>query len=160
MRYHHVAIFVSDMEQSLECYRDLLGMEVLKEESLPNGTEPGDGVSIYESLMNELWQYEGARSRCVLLAVEGAAFLELQQTLVPAPENVPPENLRYHHTGFRELAFEVDDIDAWFEKITSAGHEPTSKQVWTIVGKGRSFLFPDPDGNLIQLWQRTSRRLT
>jgi hypothetical protein len=46
----------------------------------------------------------------------------------------------------------IDDItvDAWFEKIKAAGYEPQTDYVWTI-GSLRSFLFYDPDGNLIQL---------
>jgi hypothetical protein len=105
--------------------------------------------------MDELWQHEGARSRITLLAVgDEGAFLELQQTLVPVPQKTPPEQLRYHHTGIREVALEVEDIDGWFDKVVSTGFQPQTDYVWEIVGFGRTFLFPDPDCNLVQLWER------
>jgi catechol 2,3-dioxygenase-like lactoylglutathione lyase family enzyme len=104
--------------------------------------------------MDQLFQHEGARARTTLLAVgDEGAFLELQQTLVPVPDKTPPEHLRYKHTGIREVALEVDGIDDWFERVVAAGFEPTTEFVWEIVGFGRSFLFPDPDGNLVQLWE-------
>jgi catechol 2,3-dioxygenase-like lactoylglutathione lyase family enzyme len=155
MNFHHVAIFVSDMDQALGCYRDLLGLPVIVEGPLPDGEAPGEGVSIYRTLMDELWQYEGARSRLTLLAVgDEGSFLELQQTLEPVPEKTPRERLGYHHTGIREVAFEVERIDDWFDKVVAAGFEPQTDYVWEIVGLGRTFLFFDPDGNLVQLWEK------
>ena len=72
---------------------------------------------------------------------------------LPDEEETPPEKLRYGHTGFHELGLVVDDIDAFFEKVRAAGYETQTEYVWTCADIGRSFLFYDDDGNMIQIWQ-------
>jgi catechol 2,3-dioxygenase-like lactoylglutathione lyase family enzyme len=71
----------------------------------------------------------------------------------PARSRPPPKNLRYGHTGFHELGLLVDDIDAFFEKVRAAGYETQTEYVWQCADIGRSFLFYDKDGNMIQIWQ-------
>lgn len=148
MKYHHVMVLVSDMEQSLRLYRDVLGFEVTRESVLP------DDGAISPEIVDALWEREGARSRSVILHSSGGSMLELQQPLAPEPVRTPPENLRYAHTGIHELALEVSGIDGWFEKVTGAGYEAHGvKEVWDVGRQGRTFLFSDPDGNLVQLWE-------
>ena len=64
-----------------------------------------------------------------------------------------PENLRYGHTGFHELGLLVDDIDAFFAKVRAAGYQTQTEYVWQCANIGRSFLFYDKDGNMIQIWE-------
>jgi catechol 2,3-dioxygenase-like lactoylglutathione lyase family enzyme len=156
LKFHHMAVFVSDMEQSLRLYRDTLGFKVAIDDHLPNGDAPGVGVLMYPELMDRIWDYRGARSRVVLLTSEEGAMLELQQSLAPPVQSTPAENLRYWHTGIHELGLQVSDIDDWFKTVRDAGYETQTEEVWEIVGMGRSFLFYDPDWNLIQLWENPS----
>jgi predicted enzyme related to lactoylglutathione lyase len=47
----------------------------------------------------------------------------------------------------------VEDIDGWYAKIRAAGYRMQTEYVWTCASLGRSFLFYDQDGNMIQLWE-------
>lgn len=151
MRYHHVAVFVSDADESLKLFRDLLGFEVAVDKTIPDG--PGEGTFLDQETVDDIFKVQGGRSRMVLLtAPEGSgSFLELQQVEVPAIQRKDRETLRYGHTGISELAFEVDGIDEWFAKVRAAGYETQTEYVWDAAGMLRSFLFYDPDGNMIQL---------
>jgi hypothetical protein len=59
--------------------------------------------------------------------------------------------LRYGYTGISELALKVSNIDDWLERIKAADYETQTDYVWTAGGTIKSFLFFDPDGNMIQL---------
>ena len=116
-------------------------------------SEPGPGTFIYPKLLEDIFGVKGARSRTVLLTSPDGAMIELQQPEVPKIQKTPPENLRYGHTGIHELGLLVKDIDAWFDKVRAAGYRTQTDYVWDCASIGRSFLFYDQDGNLIQLWE-------
>ncbi|NMO04688.1 VOC family protein [Gordonia sp. TBRC 11910] len=150
MKYHHIAVFVSDAEESLKLYRDILGFKVVTDTIIPDRPE---GTFFDQKTLDDIFKVEGSKSRMVLLAppeVDGT-FLEFQQPLNPPVQRKPKETLRYAHTGISELGFEVTDIDQWFEKVRSAGYETQTEYVWEAGGIVRSFLFYDPDGNMVQL---------
>ena len=153
MRFHHMAVFVSDMTHAIRLWRDVMGFEIIYDAEIPDGTEPGPGVYMTPQLLDDIFGVENARSHMVLMMSAEKAIIELQQCLNPAINKTPKENLRYAHTGFHELGLSVDDIDAWFEKIKQAGYETQTDYVWPCAGIGRSFLFYDDDGNMIQLWE-------
>lgn len=50
----------------------------------------------------------------------------------------------------------IENIDAWFEKIRAAGYQTQTEYVWTCASLGRSFLFYDDDGNMIQMWEQAA----
>jgi hypothetical protein len=110
-------------------------------------------------LIDEIWGVEGARSRCVVLASDEGAIIELQQSLHPPVTKTPPQMLGYSTTGLHELGLLVDDIDGWFARIRSAGYETQTQYVWANA-EGRSFLFYDQDHNLIQLWESSEQDWT
>jgi hypothetical protein len=66
-------------------------------------------------------------------------------------QKVPVENLRYGYVGFSELAFKVDNIDEWFERVKSSKYELQTDYTWKAGGVVKSFLFYDTDGNMIQM---------
>jgi predicted enzyme related to lactoylglutathione lyase len=74
----------------------------------------------------------------------------------PAIARTPPEHQRYGHTGVHELGLLVNDIDGWFARIREAGYATQTEYVWPCGDFGRSFLFYDADGNMIQLWEHTA----
>ncbi len=153
MRFHHMAIFVSDMDAAVRLWRDVMGFKLNADTYIPDGKEPGPGTFIYPKLLEDIFGVKGARSRTVLLTSPDGAMIELQQPEVPKIQKTPPENLRYGHTGIHELGLLVKDIDAWFDKVRAAGYRTQTDYVWDCASIGRSFLFYDQDGNLIQLWE-------
>ncbi|MEM7465633.1 MAG: VOC family protein [Pseudomonadota bacterium] len=153
MRFHHMAVFVSDMEQAITLWRDVLGFRVIYDAEIPDGKEPGLSVYMTPQLLDDIFGVKDARSRMVLVISDQQAIIELQQCLNPQIEATPKEHLRYRHTGIHELGLNVDDIDYWFKRIKESGYETQTDYVWPCAGIGRSFLFYDDDGNMIQLWQ-------
>lgn len=146
MRYHHMAVFVSDMERSLRCYRDLLGFEHLWDGELPDDR-------LRPETLDAIFRTTGARMRTVLLVSPESddTFLELGQPLNPPVRPTDPEVLRYANVGLSELGFQVTGLDGWFEKVRAAGYETQTDHIWETPGFFRSFIFFDPDGVMVQL---------
>lgn len=157
MRFHHMCLVVKDTERAIEFWRDFMGFELTADFMLPDGDAPGPDTVIDPKLCDDIFGRSNSRNRCTLFTSAGGAMIEIQNPQAWEVEQTPAENLRYHHTGVHELALEVTDIDAWFRKVKDAGIQPTTDYVWN-AGTGRTFLFPDPDGNLIQLWETPDGR--
>jgi catechol 2,3-dioxygenase-like lactoylglutathione lyase family enzyme len=156
MKFHHMAVFVSDLQRALRLWRDVLGFQVAIEKTIPDGPERGPDTIMYPALLDDIFKVRGARSKMALLTSEDGALIELQQCEVPRIQRTPPEHLRYGHTGFHELGLLVENVDAWFEKIRASGYETQTEYVWTCASLGRSFLFYDDDGNMIQMWEQAA----
>ena len=157
MRFHHMAIFVSDLQQAIHLWRDVMGLELAVETVIPDGPEPGPNTYMYPKLLDDIFKVPGARSKMALLSSKEGALIELQECENPAIEKTPKQNLRYGHTGFHELGLVIDDIDAFFLKIRAAGYETQTEYVWECADIGRSFLFYDHDGNMIQMWEHSAK---
>ena len=152
-----MAIFVSDLQQAIHLWRDVMGFELAVETVIPDGPEPGPNTYMYPKLLDDIFKVPGARSKMALLSSKEGALIELQECENPAIEKTPKQNLRYGHTGFHELGLVIDDIDAFFLKIRAAGYETQTEYVWECADIGRSFLFYDHDGNMIQMWEHSAK---
>ncbi len=155
MNFHHMAVFVSDMQEAVRLWRDVLGFKVVVDTVIPDGTAPGPKTFMYPALLDDIFKVTGARSKMVLLTSDEGALIELQECENPSIQKTPPENLRYGHTGFHELGLLVTDIDGWFAKVRAAGFKTQTEYVWPCATIGRSFLFYDTDGNMIQMWEHS-----
>ena len=143
----HIAVGVTDMEQSLRFYRDLLGLHV----SLDTIEEiPAFGGGEAQK-----------RRACYLRWREGRheSFIVLDQQLSRDPYGEPPALFQVgtHHWGFW-----VDDVDAVVARAEAAGVpivvRPANADTVTYGeapgGTCRSAFLRDPDGNVVQLDQR------
>lgn len=157
MRFHHMCIVVSDIEEAIHLWRDVMGFELGVKRTVPDGEAPGPDVYIYPELLDDIFKVKGARSKLAMLTSKGGAVIELQEPEVPAIKRTPKEHLRYAHTGIHELGLQVDDIDGFFVKVREAGYETQTEYVWQCGNLGRSFLFYDKDGNMIQIWENQRR---
>ncbi|HEY5849021.1 MAG TPA: VOC family protein [Microlunatus sp.] len=154
MKFHHVALFVSDIDKSIKLWRDVLGFDLVVQSTIPDTATNGEKARMPQQVLDDIFGVPGATSRMALLKSADGAMIELQQPLVPAVIGTPPENLRYHHTGIHEVAFLVEDIESWFTKVRDAGYQTNTEYVWTWAVTGKSFLFYDDDGNMIQFNQQ------
>lgn len=153
MRFHHMAIMVTDLQEAITLWRDVLGFELGVETVIPDGDRPGPDTFMYPQLLDDIFKVKGARSKMALLSSRDGAFIELQECENPALTKTPEENLRYAHSGIHELGLLVDDLDGWYAKIKNAGYRMQTDYVWSCANLGRSFLFYDQDGNMIQMWE-------
>jgi len=144
----HIAVGVRDMERSLAFYRDVVGMHVSldTEEELP---AVGDAAPLKRRAVYLRWR-EGPHE----------SFIVLDQQLSQPPFGEPPKLFQVgtHHWGYW-----VDDIDVIVERAEAAGMQITLRPVQgdsAAYGEPpgkvvRSAFLQDPDGNVVQLDQRT-----
>jgi len=162
MRFHHMCIVVSDIEKAKRLWRDVMGFEVQAETVVPDGPSTGpdpindraDTTMCTPKQIDDAFGVRDARAKVALCANAEGAMIELMETLNPAVKQAAPETVRYGYTGFTELGLVVDDLDHWWEKIRAAGYRTQADYIWPCGQIGRSFLFYDDDGNLIQMWQQ------
>jgi glyoxylase I family protein len=116
----HISLSVTDLDRSLEFYRDLLGAPLLFE-GFPDGevTFPG-------------------RIACVLLGIVG---LDLQQHDANEGERFDPSRAGLDHLALAVNAYA--ELEAWMSKLDEAGvaHSPIRQ-----TGPAFMFDFCDPDG--------------
>jgi catechol 2,3-dioxygenase-like lactoylglutathione lyase family enzyme len=149
MKIHHVCINVSDMDESLKLYRDFLGFHCFKDTVIP------DGKNFDQQTLDDIFHVKGAKSRmAILVCKETGTMLELEQAIVPKIQKVPKEQLQYGYVGFSEVAFEITGIETWLEKVKAAGYETQTEYVWSSANLVKSFLFYDPDGNMVQMVEK------
>jgi len=136
---HHTAISTGDFERALAFYRDLLGFEMVSELNWPAGVELADTIT----------GLEGSAARSVMLRASNTS-IELFEFASPTPKPGDPRRPVCDH-GITHIGFEVDDIDAEYERLKAAGmsfHCPPQDLGASRVTYGR-----DPDGNVLELWQ-------
>jgi catechol 2,3-dioxygenase-like lactoylglutathione lyase family enzyme len=151
MRFDHMCIMVSDMDRALTLWSDVLGFKVAVHATVPADDE-NSAIPVSAELLDDIFKVKGARSDVVLLVSAEGAMMELQQVQNPPLRQTPREILSgYDYTGVQELGLQVTDIDSWFDRVRAAGYQTQTEYVWSIGELGRTFLFFDDDGNLIQL---------
>ena len=150
MTFNHIMLVVSNMEEALKLWRDLLGFQVIYDSPCP------DGVMIDKKTQDTCYGVEEVNTHLILLASAEGAIIELQQPFVPECKVTPREYLSYAYTGLNELALTVTDIEGWFEKVRAAGYETTTDFIWKFGNVTKSFIFRDQDYNLIQFCEPIS----
>jgi len=163
MRFHHMCLVTADLEKSITFWRDIMGFAIKVKSEIPDGDSPDSLCT--PKLLNDAFGIRGARSKMAILTSENdGTFIELQQPETPNVQLTPPEKLLYGYTGIRELGLVVDNIDEMFEKVRAAGLRTQTDYIWATAHRpaapgdvpppdGRSFIFYDYEGNMIQLWQ-------
>lgn len=145
MNFNHVMLVVSNMDEALKLWRDLLGFKIVFDSPCP------DGVFIDKKTQDTCYGVENVNTHLILLASDEGAVIELQEPFTPECKVTPREYLSYAYTGLNELAFTVSNIEEWFEKVRAAGYETTTDFIWKFGEITKSFIFRDQDYNLIQL---------
>ena len=131
----HVGLSVSDMERSLEFYRDFLGMQVLMD------------LDIADDRIERVIGEKGANCRIVHLKL-GENILELFQYRNPDRKNVA-EGLRQSDIGLTHLGFEIDHFHEHLEALKRRNVEFLGEPVefrpgvWVVYFRG-------PDGEVCE----------
>ena len=139
---HHVAISTGDIDRLITFYRDVIGMEFVKESGWAAGSDQVDAIV----------GLQGSSARSAKLRL-GNAYLELIQFLSPEGAAQDPNRPVNNH-GYTHICLDVVDIDAEFARLSAAGMAfHCAPPPATTVGPGaqRSTYGRDPDGNVIEL---------
>jgi catechol 2,3-dioxygenase-like lactoylglutathione lyase family enzyme len=138
---HHIGLTVSDLEQSVHFYRDLLGLAVRERDEVKGGQiESITGVASGHVLIADL-DFGGGRT------------LELTQYLAPPGSAVHPRPVDAGHV---HVGVEVDDIEAVYARLTTAGVLTRSKPTALVDAgpfwSGAKVMHAlDPDGVTVEL---------
>lgn len=133
VRPYLVAVSVSNLETSAAWYVDHLGFRLVDKKEFPD----------YKLRIAIL---ERDRFRLELVQTEGA---QSPSRLAPGSDN-PARIL-----GFGKLAFLVTDVDARARRMKEKGLKLQLEPTRDDKDGTKSFIVLDPDGNWIQLTQRT-----
>jgi len=135
-RLAHIGLTVSDLDASIEFYRDVVGMHLTMR--LDSGGPWFD----------ELTRNHGAEIEVAMLEL-GAVTLQLVAYRCAGGEPAP---VGHHRPGSPHLSIEVDDVETRHAAIsTRGGHRPTG--IVAIPGIARSFYVEDPDGVPVEFMQ-------
>ena len=141
---HHTCITVSDLQRSIAFYRDMLGLElVLTEESERSGDDRSQALGVAR-----------AKVKLAILRAPGAR-VELIEYVTARGR---PYDRHNNDTGTMHIAFQVDDIDAMYERLLAQGVRFTSPPTTIPAGPMQGWrwtYFFDPDGVSLEIIQTT-----
>jgi len=144
---YHVGFTVSDIERSIEFYRDVLGMTLYRRQQ---GTAP---------YLATITGFEGVRLEVALLkAPDGGGMLELLQY---ASHPAAATDRATNRPGNGHLCFKVSDIHAACDELRRKGVRLISEPVEITAGvhKGAFGVYlRDPDGFTVELFQPPATR--
>jgi len=139
----HTGITVSNLEQSLAFWRDVLGFE------LSHRTHQA------EELASEITGVAGAEIALAVLKAPGGHKIELLEYNKPADKRTDID-LRPCDVGHIHIALAVDDLNAVLNSIAASGWKAAgSPQILkTGPNAGKEVIYMrDPDGTTIELMQ-------
>ena len=139
----HTGFTVSDIERSIDFYRDSLGMTLVHRQE---GTAP---------YLATVTGFPGVRLKMAFLklSADDPHVLELLEYVSHPAE---PTDRATNRPGNGHLCFKVDDIHAWYRSLTSKGVPTISEPVLITAGINRgayAVYLRDPDGFTIELYQ-------
>jgi catechol 2,3-dioxygenase-like lactoylglutathione lyase family enzyme len=131
-----------DMDRSVHFYRDLLGMKLLYDAEREN-------IPAYVKIIG----YKDVKIRIAGLEDGRGIMICLMQYRNPPMRARSQENFQQGAAG---IAFEVEDVDADYARLTAAGVESRSEPV-VIVRDGKpvakACYMHDPDGVTVEIYQ-------
>lgn len=142
----HVGVTVSDMDRSINFYRDILGLDFL-------------GEIVMEGEETEaLFGRKNARARVAYLKGDKNLSSPPVELIQFTDESSKKDESNLFKTSISEICFKVDDIYEVYEELKSNGVEFLSapqKFDFTSSGFGKSIAvyFKDPDSIILELMQ-------
>lgn len=137
----HIAICVRDLDQSLEFYRDLLGM-VVEADRIQDTTTGG---------LPHVYKRQRKTRRQVRLAFAPGAKPTLTMTCHPG-EQPDGEPIKLDQVGISHISFTVKDVKALAQELVSQGVKLAGPLEGFANPQGQvsSIFVYDPDGILVQ----------
>jgi catechol 2,3-dioxygenase-like lactoylglutathione lyase family enzyme len=140
---HHINYVVSDLDKTIPFYRDVLGFKLVQDVMREN-------IPSYDEILG----HPNVKLRVALFQLPNVdVFLELFQCFSPEMVRQP---VGYHYLGSSHTAYEVDDIDAEYQRITQQGFSFINEPVDVMRDAkfvARTAYLKDPDGIVIELFQ-------
>lgn len=145
VRFSHVILHVGSRDRSVAYYRDLIGMEVVRESDV-----------IRQSGQLYGWDHDIALRATLMRDPGSKALLDVVEWIDPAPTPARPQ--RANQLGLYRMAWATTDIDAARTEIEATG-TPTRYAHRLSVGSGcpllRVLCWDGPDGECLELIEMT-----
>ena len=141
---HHVGLTVSDIERSIEFYRDVLGMELIRRRPTVTADYVAQQTGYDEVELNVASFRVSPPSR---------QTLEVAQYMKHAGA---PSDQATNRPGNSHLCLLVDDLRASYEDLRKRGVQFKSEPVLITAGPNKGGVvvyFFDPDGYTLELFQ-------
>lgn len=143
---NHVAMSVPDMEKALAFYCDVLGLEQRTELGWPKGSaEPDEILGIPTSA-------RVCHVGTTNLLIELFEFADCE------PQAQDPNRAVIDH-GISHLCFAVTDVDAEYERLSTAGMQFLSDAPVQIVPGVKTVYGRDPFGNVLEFEEVAGRNI-
>ena len=144
---HHVGLTVSNIEESIRFYRDVLGMELV-----------GRRERVTADYISQQTGYDAVEMSVASFrpSNECRQSLEVVQYLTQAGE---PSDQATNRPGNSHICFLVDDFMSCYEDLKSQGVKFKSDPVHITAGPNQGGLvvyFLDPDGHPLEMFQPPS----
>ena len=128
----HVTLNVSDMQESLAFYRDLVGLQVIFDVALD-----GEGLDSITGI-------EGSKGRMVGTVAPGGTMVEMVHGVYPETADGSPRGARDSFI----FSLSVEDVDRAHQAFLDAGIEPLQRPA--EIDGTRMFFVLDPDGRRVE----------
>lgn len=153
---NHLALVCKDMARTVEFYRDVLGMPLIKTIELPNGIgqhfffDVGNGDSIAFFWFPDAPEAQPGVSSPAALPTTGKSIVSAHGSMNHIAINVPADKFEEYHAKLKAKGVQVTRILNHDDSPTQVSEEVTSD---VFV---RSIYFFDPDGICIEFaaWMR------
>ena len=132
----HVGIVVSNMEQSLVFYRDLLGFSIIKDQ-----IERGKYIDIFLGLKN-------VKVRTVKMSLAGGSMLELLHFESHKKNNIPSGLC---DLGCTHIALTVENLQETYSKLLEHDVSFVNEPEMSPDGNAKVCFCKDPDGTYLEL---------
>jgi catechol 2,3-dioxygenase-like lactoylglutathione lyase family enzyme len=145
--FGHVGLTVKNLEKALEFYVGVLGFEIHYPPELV--TDENEGWCMLEK--------KGVTHRRCGIKIGGGCYIELMEYNEPSViEPAAPLNT----VGAVHISIKVDDIKAWYDKLSADGIHFTSEPLPYETEKGVAYwtMFKDPDGIQIEIMQNPKNK--
>lgn len=145
-RIYHVGLTVSDLDKSLNFYRDILGLEY-----------QGEILMVGEET-DKLFNRKNCQARIAYL--NGSKNIETPpiELIQFIGHKINKVQADFFTTSISEVCFYTDDIDLVYKHLVKNNVECFSKpQFFDFTshgfGKSKAFYFKDPDGIILEMMQ-------
>ncbi len=135
---NHFGLTVRDLKESVEFYRDVVGMKLIAETS---------DLELSGEWFDQLTQNQGASFRVSHLEMDGGVQLQLVEYLTAGGEELA---LAHKMIGDPHLCVEMSDIARRHAEIEASGRYKVSPIVRIATTSFRSFYVTDPNGVLVE----------
>jgi glyoxylase I family protein len=142
-RLTHIGLCVSDLNRSVEFYRNALGFEEVHSMRV-DGPETAQLLGV-----------PGLDLRLVYLMRDGMRIELLGYETPPVRGDGRPRAM--NDVGFTHLSFLVDNVDELAQRIVAHGGRHLSEHTVTFEGGTRGLMLLDPDGTRLELIERVAR---